>query len=94
VTKTSSGFITRQKREALRMLHTPKMLFLFALQPGANFAPVPGLGAGVSSALVAGPCPTPRRVCVYTMNRDRLASTAVSRVKQFMSRVGSWPVLR
>jgi HEAT repeat protein len=48
-TKTSSGFITRQKREALRMLHTPKLLFLFALQQGANFAPVPGLGAGVSS---------------------------------------------
>jgi HEAT repeat protein len=48
-TKTASGFITRQKRDALRMLHTPKMLFLFALQQGANFAPVPGLGAGVSS---------------------------------------------
>jgi len=48
-TKTSSGFITRQKREALRMLHTPKTLFLFALQQGANFSPVPGLGAGVSS---------------------------------------------
>src|SRR5229473_6766214 len=47
--KTSSGFITKKKREALRMLHTPKMLFLFALQQGANFAPVPGLGAGVSS---------------------------------------------
>jgi len=47
--KTSSRFITRQKRDALRMLHTPKMLFLFALQQGANFAPVPGLGAGVSS---------------------------------------------
>ena len=48
-TKTSSGFITRQKRDALRMLHTPKTLFLFALQQGANFAPVPGIGAGVSS---------------------------------------------
>ena len=47
--KTQSGFITKQKRDALRMLHTPKMLFLFALQQGANFAPVPGLGAGVSS---------------------------------------------
>src|SRR5690242_13550005 len=45
--KTSSRFITRQKREALRMLHTPKVLFLFALQQGANLAPVPGLGAGV-----------------------------------------------
>ncbi len=48
-TKTSSRFITRQKREALRMLHTPKTLFMFALQQGANFSPVPGLGAGVSS---------------------------------------------
>jgi HEAT repeat protein len=48
-TKTSSGFITKQKRDALRMLHTPKSLFLFAVVQGANIAPVPGLGAGVSS---------------------------------------------
>jgi HEAT repeat protein len=48
-TKTSSGFVTKQKRDALRMLHTPKTMFLFALQQGASFAPVPGLGAGVSS---------------------------------------------
>jgi len=48
-TKTSSGFITKQKRDALRMLHTPKTLFLFAVVQGANLAPVPGLGAGVSS---------------------------------------------
>jgi HEAT repeat protein len=48
-TKTSSGFITKQKREMLRMLHTPKTLFMFALRQGAAFAPVPGLGAGISS---------------------------------------------
>jgi HEAT repeat protein len=48
-TKTSSGFITTHKRDALRMLHTPKVLFLFAVREGANFAPVPGLGAGISS---------------------------------------------
>src|SRR5713101_1718165 len=47
--KTKSGFITRQKRETLRMFHTPKTMFLFVLQTGANLAPVPGLGAGVSS---------------------------------------------
>jgi HEAT repeat protein len=47
--KTKSKFITRQKREALRMFHTPKTMFLFVLQQGANLAPVPGLGAGVSS---------------------------------------------
>jgi len=48
-TKTSSGFITKEKRQALRMLHTPKTMFLFAVKQGANFTPIPGLGAGVSS---------------------------------------------
>lgn len=48
-TKTSSGFLTRQKRDALRMMHTPKTMFLFALKQGAAFAPVPGVGAGVAS---------------------------------------------
>jgi HEAT repeat protein len=48
-TKTTSGFITRQKRDALRMLHTPQTAFMFAIKQGATFAPVPGLGAGVSS---------------------------------------------
>jgi HEAT repeat protein len=48
-TKTSSGFITKQKRDALRMFHTPQTLFVFALKQGAAFAPGPGLGAGISS---------------------------------------------
>jgi HEAT repeat protein len=48
-TKTSSGFLTLQKREALRMLYTPKTLFMFAVKTGVGFAPVPGLGTGVSS---------------------------------------------
>jgi len=47
--KARSGFITREKRDTLRMLHTPKTTFLFALVESANFAPVPGLGAGISS---------------------------------------------
>ena len=48
-TKTASGFITKQKRAAVRMLHTPQAMFLFAVKSGAGFAPVPGLGAGISS---------------------------------------------
>ncbi|MGH9613071.1 MAG: HEAT repeat domain-containing protein [Bryobacteraceae bacterium] len=47
--KTSSGFLTKQKREAMRMMHTPRTMFMFALVHGAAFAPVPGLGAGVAS---------------------------------------------
>jgi HEAT repeat protein len=48
-TKSKSGFITKEKRDALRMLHTPQTFFVFAVVESANFAPVPGVGAGVSS---------------------------------------------
>jgi HEAT repeat protein len=48
-TKTSSSFFSKQKREALRMMHTPRTTFLFAVRQGARFAPVPGLGAGIAS---------------------------------------------
>ena len=47
--KTQSGFLTAQKRDMLRMFHTPKTMMMFAAKQGIGFAPVPGLGAGVSS---------------------------------------------
>jgi HEAT repeat protein len=47
--KATSGFLSRQKREALRMLHTPRTALLFAARQGAGFAPIPGLGGGISS---------------------------------------------
>jgi HEAT repeat protein len=48
-TKASSKFLDKKKRETLRMFHTPKPLMFFAIKTGAAFAPVPGLGTGVSS---------------------------------------------
>lgn len=48
-TKVSSGFLSKQKRDAMRMMHTPKTLLMFAAKQGAGLAPVPGLGAGFSS---------------------------------------------
>jgi HEAT repeat protein len=48
-TKVASGFLTKQKRDALRMLHTPRTTLLFGLKQGLGFVPVPGLGEGVSS---------------------------------------------
>ena len=47
--KASSSFLSRQKRDALRMMHTPKTALMFAARQGAAFAPVPGLGGGISS---------------------------------------------
>ncbi len=48
-TKTSSNFFSKEMRDAMRMMHTPKATFLFALRQGAGLAPIPGLGAGVAS---------------------------------------------
>ena len=72
-TKASSGFITRQKREALRMLHTPKTMFMFVLQQGANFAPVPGLGAGVSSlqGILSDPSVSGRAAAALLLSADK-----------------------
>jgi len=70
--KSQSSFITRQKRDALRMLYTPTTLFLFSLREGANFAPVPGLGAGVSSLLgiLADPGVSGRAATALLLSRD------------------------
>jgi HEAT repeat protein len=47
--KISSNYLTKQRRDAIRILHTPKSMFMFALKQGIGFAPVPGLGEGISS---------------------------------------------
>ena len=72
-TTSSSGFMTRKKRDALRMLHTPRTLFLFALVESANFAPVPGVGTGVSSlsGILANPGASGRAAAALLLSRER-----------------------
>ena len=48
--KASSSYITKEKRIAFHMLHTPTKLFTYIGIQAAGFAPVPGLGIGISSA--------------------------------------------
>ena len=48
--KASSSYLSKEKRSALRMLHTPTKLFTFIAIQAVGFAPVPGLGFGLSSA--------------------------------------------
>lgn len=76
-TKTSSGFFTKQKREALRMMHTPKTMFLFAVTQGAAFAPVPGLGAGIASmqSLLSDPNVSGRAAAVLLLGNQSDAET-------------------
>jgi HEAT repeat protein len=47
--KNSSNFFSKEKREGLRMMHTPRTTFLAAAKEGIGFVPVPGLGEGVAS---------------------------------------------
>jgi HEAT repeat protein len=71
--KSSSGFLTKQKRDALRMMHTPKTMFLFAVKTGAAFAPVPGLGTGVSSmqALLSDPGTSGRAAAALLLGKEK-----------------------
>ena len=41
--KASSSYLSKEKRSALRMLHTPTKLFTTIAIEAAGFAPVPGL---------------------------------------------------
>jgi HEAT repeat protein len=47
--KNSSNFFSKQKRQALRMMHTPRTTLLFAAEQGVGFVPLPGFGEGVAS---------------------------------------------
>lgn len=75
--KADSGYFAKQKRDALRMVHTPKTMFLFAVKTGAGLAPVPGLGAGVSSmqALLSDPATSGRATAVLLLEKDKDAQT-------------------
>ena len=76
-TKAASGFLTREKRNALRMMQTPKTMFLFAMRVGAGLAPVPGLGTGVASmqALLSDPATSGRAAAALLLETDSSPAT-------------------
>ncbi len=47
--RSSSKFFSKQKRDALRMIHSPRVMLLFAVHKGIGFVPVPYMGLGVAS---------------------------------------------
>lgn len=76
-TKTSSNFFTKQKRDAMRMMQTPKGMFMFALKAGIGFVPVPGMGQGLSSmqGLLSDPSVSGRASAALLLSRERDAAT-------------------
>ena len=75
--KSSSNFFSKQKRQALRMMHTPRTTFLFAVQQGVGFVPVPGLSGGVASmqAILASSAVPGRASAALMLGADRDPAT-------------------
>jgi len=76
--KTSSNFFTTQKRTALRMMHTPRATFLFAVQEGIGFVPLPGFGEGVASmqAILTDSGVSGRATAALLLGKDKDADTS------------------
>jgi HEAT repeat protein len=75
--ETSSSFLSRQKRDALRMMHTPRTALMFAARQGAAFAPIPGLGAGIASmqAILGDPAVSGRAAAALLLGQQTDAAT-------------------
>jgi HEAT repeat protein len=71
--KTASGYITSEMRQALRMMHTPATTFIYAVRQGIGFVPVPGLGEGITSmqALLTDPGISGRATAVLLLGKDK-----------------------
>jgi HEAT repeat protein len=75
--KASSSFLSKQKRDALRMMHTPRTALLFAARQGAGFAPIPGLGGGIASmqAILVDPAVSGRAAAALLLGQQNDPST-------------------
>ena len=78
--KSSSGFFTKEMREAMRMMHTPRTTFLYAVRQGVGFAPVPGLGMGIASMqqILTDPGTSGRAAAALLVGRDKDAATTAA----------------
>jgi HEAT repeat protein len=89
--KTTSSFLSRQKRDALRMMHTPRTALLFAARQGASFAPIPGLGGGISSmqAILTDPEVSGRAAAALLLAQRNDPATLQSLVDALIEKDGS-----
>jgi HEAT repeat protein len=85
-TKATSGFLTKEKRSALRMMHTPNTAFLYIARAGVGFAGVPGLGLGVASlqAILAEGAASGRATAALLLGNERDPET-VEALKEALS---------
>ena len=72
--KTTSGFMSSQKRQMVRMVHTPSTTLLGIV---ANQFAIPGLGSGMESAvgLSADPASMAQSSVIFALSKDRDPAT-------------------
>ena len=90
--KTASGFLTKQKREALRMLHTPRTTLMLGVKEGLGFVPVPGLGEGMASlhGLLSDPGFSGRAMAALLLGKEKDPATLFALREALMDK--DWPV--
>jgi HEAT repeat protein len=78
--KTASGFLTSEKREAMRMMHTPRATLLYAAREGVGFVPVPMLGTGIASmeAILADPGVSGRATAALLLGKEKDEQTVIA----------------
>jgi HEAT repeat protein len=75
--KSSSGFFSKQKRQGLRMMHTPRTTFLFAAEQSAGLVPLPGMSEGAASmrGILASSAVPGRAAAALLLGADRDPAT-------------------
>jgi HEAT repeat protein len=75
--KTASGFYSKEKRQAIRMMHTPRTTILYMVRQGVGFAPVPGLGMGIASMqqILSDPSVSGRAAAALLLSKDKDKAT-------------------
>ncbi|MCC7347315.1 MAG: HEAT repeat domain-containing protein [Variibacter sp.] len=71
--KAKSGFLRSKLRDTWRRMKTPKSALFFAVETGARFVPVPGVGQGVSalSGMLSDPDFSARATSLVLLGSDR-----------------------
>jgi HEAT repeat protein len=71
--KVSSGYLSKQKRDALRMLHTPRPAIMLSLKEGLGFVPLPGFGEGMASlrGLLSDPGVSGRAMTALLLGKEK-----------------------
>jgi HEAT repeat protein len=70
--KSASPVFSKEKRDAMRLMHIPQRIWMFAAQQGVGFVPIPYVGLGIASmhAILADPEVSGRAAAALLLGND------------------------